>query len=192
MKNILIINGNPNKESLNAAMAWSYFEGANQSSKNVELIHLSDLEFDPNMHNGYNVKQELEYDIKLMQGKIKQADHIVWVFPHWWGSVPAILKGFIDRTFLPDFAFKYSVGSPIPKKLLRGKSSRMIITMDTPPFIYKFFFGAPVFNMMKKRVLKFSGFNPVKITTFGPVRTSKEKVRSNWIEKVYHLGVNLR
>lgn len=192
MKNILIINGNPNKESLNAAMAWSYFEGANQSTEKVELFHLSDLDFDPILPKGYGEKPELEEDLKMMQEKIQQADHIVWVFPNWWGGVPALLKGFIDRTFLPGFAFKYVEGSPMPKKLLKGKSSRIIVTMDTPPIIFRLLFGAPLYNMMKKRFLMFSGIKPVRITAFGPVRNSKEEDRKKWLDSVRKLGVGLK
>lgn len=192
MKKVLIINGNPNKDSLSAALAWSYFEGANQQTEKAELIHLSDLDFDPILPKGYSEKPELEPDLKMMQEKVKEADHIVWVFPNWWGSVPALLKGFIDRTFLPGFAFKYAEGSPIPVKLLKGKSARIITTMDTPPFIYNWFFGSPSHVMMKRRFLKFSGFNPVKITAFGPVRNSKEKLRKKWLDKVKQTGIQLK
>jgi putative NADPH-quinone reductase len=80
----------------------------------------------------------------------------------------------------------------MPQKLLKGKSARVISTMDTPPVIYKVLFGAPSYNMMKKRVLKFSGFGPVGLTAFGPVRNSKEETRTKWIEKVKKLGSELR
>jgi len=192
MKNILIINGNPNKESLNAAMAWKYFEGANQSTEKAELIHISDLDFDPNMPKGYSEKPELEPDLKMMQKKIQQADHLVWVFPNWWGGVPAMMKGFIDRTLLPGFAFKYREKSPFPAKLLKGKTASLIITMDTPPWVYKLFYGAPVYNMMKKRVLKFVGFSKIRVTAFGPVRNSKEERRKKWLKQIRKLGLEMK
>lgn len=139
MKKVLIINGNPNKDSLNAAMAYQYLEGANQSTEKAELIHLCDLNFDPVLHKGYQEKQEMEEDLLMMQEKIKSADHLVWVFPNWWGSVPALMKGFIDRTFMPGFAFRYVESSSFPQKLLQGKTAHLLITMDTPPFFLNMF-----------------------------------------------------
>ncbi len=64
-----------------------------------------DLNFNPNLEFGYRQRTKLEPDLIDAIEKIKKADHIVWVFPMWWYGYPALLKGFIDRTFLPGITF---------------------------------------------------------------------------------------
>ena len=58
-----------------------------------------------------------------MQQDILWADHLVFVYPNWWSTVPALLKGLIDRMFVPGFAFKYRENSPFWDKLLKGKTA---------------------------------------------------------------------
>lgn len=106
MKKILIINGHPDKESFNFALSESYKKGAEKSNATIELINIRELDFNPNLEFGYRKKSELEPDLLDAQAKLKWADHVVWIYPVWWSSVPAIMKGFIDRILLPGFAFK--------------------------------------------------------------------------------------
>ena len=112
MKNILVINGHPDKESLCAQFAQSYFNGASKLElANVGLIHLSELEFDPILKYGYRQRTDHEPDLQMAWQKIQAADHLVFVYPNWWGTYPALLKGFIDRLFLPGFTFDYQDSS---------------------------------------------------------------------------------
>ena len=126
MKKILIINGHPDAESFNAALAEAYKKGAIESGAEVKEIVVRELQFNPNLQFGYRKRTELEPDLLEAQAKIKWAEHLVWIYPVWWGSLPAILKGFIDRTFLPGFAFEKIENSVWWDKLLKGKSERII------------------------------------------------------------------
>ena len=99
MKKILVINGHPNPESLNHALASAYVNGAQFSGAQVEYIVISELDFNPNLRYGYQQRTELEPDLLSAWEKIQWADHLVWVHPVWWGGIPAIMKGFIDRLF---------------------------------------------------------------------------------------------
>lgn len=190
MKNILIINGHPDKESFCTHLALVYQKGAEISGATVTLINLCELDFDPTLHHSYNKRTELEPDLLSAQKAITDANHIVFVYPNWWGSYPALLKGFIDRTFLPKFAFKYRENSLLWDKLLTGRSARIIVTMDTPKWYYKWFFKSPGHHSMKKNILEFCGIKPVKITSFSPMKTANEAKRKTWIEKVESLGRN--
>ena len=140
---------------------------------------------------GYRIPYELEPDLQEAIQKIKEADHIVWFFPMWWYGLPALLKGFIDRTFLPNITFKYQKGKLFPDKLLKGKTSRMVITSDTVSWYHSLFMGKPVINQMKKGVLEFCGIRPVKTTYLGPVKSSTEGQRKKWILLVNKLGEKL-
>lgn len=192
MKNILIINGHPDRESFNWALAESYAKGAMMAEAQVEVINLIDLKFDPNLKYGYRIPYPLEPDLEEAILKLKEAHHIVWFFPMWWYGLPALLKGFIDRTFLPGITFKYQKGKLFPNKLLKGKTSRMVITSDTVSWYHSWVMKRPVINQMKKGVLEFCGVKPVKTTYLAPVKSSSLEQRKKWLYQLSKLGEALK
>ncbi|KLT67975.1 NAD(P)H-dependent oxidoreductase [Flavobacterium sp. ABG] len=192
MKNILIINGHPNSKSFNFAIADAYEKGALQSQASVESITIADLKFNPNLQFGYQKRTELEPDLLEAWKKIQKADHLVWVHPVWWGGLPAITKGFIDRLFLPGMAFEYKENSVWWDKLLKGKTAHIITTLDQPGWYYRLFYGRPSVNQLKKSTLEFCGVKPVKVTYIGIVKSANELQRAKWLQKVYDLGVKNR
>ena len=188
MKRILIINGHPDKESFCFGLGECYKKGAESVGAECKLVNLIDLNFNPILMHGYRERTELEPDLLKIQQDILDADHLVFVYPTWWGTYPALLKGLIDRVFLPHFAFKYRDDSLFWDKLLIGKTARLIVTMDTPSWYYSLIYRSPGHNSMKKTILEFCGIKPVKIITFGPVKTSDEKKRNNWLRITEKLG----
>ena len=192
MKKILVINGHPDKQSLCFELARSYKTGADSTGAKCNLVNLADLIFNPILTSGYRERTELEPDLVMMQQQILDCDHLVLVYPNWWGTYPALLKGFIDRVFLPGFAFRYRGNSIMWDKLLKGKSARLIVTMDTPAWYYSLINKSPGHHSMKKGILGFSGISPVKISSFGPVKPSSEGIRLKWIRKVEKLGEELK
>ena len=188
MKKILITLGHPNKESFGGSLAKSYREGALKSGAEVKELILADLKFDPILHRSYKEIQELEPDLVKAQELITWAEHLIFVYPLWWGTMPALLKGFLDRAFLPGFAFKYRKDSPFWDKLLTGKSARMIVTMDAPTWYNYWINGNAGPKAMKKATLEFCGIKPVKVTTIGSVKTLKTEQLKAWLEKVEKLG----
>jgi len=187
-KKILVIYGHPNLQSFNHALADAYVQGARNMGFDVTTLILSNLHFDPNLSGGYQKRTELEPDLLDAQQKISQADHLVFVHPVWWGSLPALLKGFIDRTFLPGYAFKYRENSVWWDKLLTGKTARIITTLDQPGWFYRLMFGRPSVNQLKKSTLEFCGIKPVKVTYVAIIRTSTEQKRKQWLTQVEMLG----
>lgn len=189
MKKILIINGHPNPDSFNFAIATEYEKGASASGAIVETITIAALNFSPNLKFGYQKRTELEPDLLESWEKIQRADHLVWVHPVWWGGLPAITKGFIDRLFLPGMAFQYRENSVWWDKLLKGKTAHIITTLDQPGWYYRLFFGRPSVNQLKKSTLEFCGVKPVKVSYIGIIKTAKESQRQKWLEKVYNFGL---
>lgn len=188
MKKIVIINGHPNKASLNFALAEAYKKGAEKSGAEVKEIVIANLEFNPNLQFGYQKRTELEPDLVKAWEIIQWADHLVWIHPVWWGGLPAITKGFIDRLFLPGMAFKYRENSVWWDKLLKGKTAHIITTLDQPGWYYRLFYGRPSVNQLKTSTLEFCGVKPVKVTYVGIIKTSDEKQRSKWISEIQMLG----
>ncbi|RKE82528.1 NAD(P)H-dependent oxidoreductase [Chryseobacterium sp. AG363] len=188
MKKIAIINGHPNKDSFNFGVTEAYRLGASEAGAEVREIVIRDLNFNPNLQFGYQKRMELEPDLLKAWEIIQWADHLVWVHPVWWGGFPAIMKGFIDRLFLPGMAYKYRENSVWWDKLLKGKTAHIITTLDQPGWYYRLFFGRPSVNQLRKSILEYCGVKPVKVTYVGIIRNSKDEQRTQWLRKVKELG----
>jgi putative NADPH-quinone reductase len=78
--------------------------------------------------------------------------------------------------------------SPRWDKLLTGRSARLIVTLNTPSWIYRWYFGRPGHNTMKKTILQFCGIKPVRITEVGPLKNSTDEKRQQWIAQIRALG----
>ncbi|OCA77026.1 NADPH:quinone reductase [Chryseobacterium artocarpi] len=192
MKKIAIINGHPHKESFNVGVVEAYKQGAMQAGAEIKEIVIADLNFNPSLQFGYQKRMELEPDLIKAWEIIQWADHLVWVHPVWWGGLPAITKGFIDRLFLPGMAYKYRENSVWWDKLLKGKTGHIITTLDQPGWYYRLMYGRPSVNQLKKSTLEFCGVKPVKITYIGIIRNSKEEQRGQWLQKIKKLGEKLK
>jgi NAD(P)H dehydrogenase (quinone) len=185
----LVILGHPSADSLCGALAEAYTQAALQAGKEVRQISLGDLQFDPVLHHGYAQIQPLEPDLLAAQQALLWAEHLVFVYPIWWGAMPALMKGFIDRIFLPGFAFKYRANSSQWDKLLAGRSAHLLVTMDSPPWYFRWINRMPGHYQMKKTILEFSGVKPVRISSFGPVLGSTFKLRERWLGEVRRAAV---
>lgn len=185
---ILLLLAHPAPSGLCHALAESYRKGAESAGHEVRFLSLGDMAFDPILHDGYHTIQPLEPDLVAAQEAIAWARHLVFVYPNWWGTMPALLKGFFDRVFLPGFAFKYRDNSPFWDRLLTGRSAHLLVTMDTPPWYYRWVFRMPGHNQMRRTILEFSGIKPVRITSFGPVRHSTLERREKWLAQAYDIG----
>jgi len=189
-KRILVILGQPQRQSFGAALAQAYAEGARASGAEVRELFLGDLKFDPAGAMNHSSPPALETDLVMAQEAIKWAEHLVFVYPIWWGTIPALLKGFIERVFLPGFAVNFRDNSPLWDKLLTGRSAHLIVTLNTPSWVYRWVYGRPGHNTMKKTILEFCGIKPVRITEVGPVRNSTDTKRKQWIAQIRALGVD--
>jgi NAD(P)H dehydrogenase (quinone) len=186
-KKILIVQGHPRRESYCSALAAAYKQGATEAGAEVREIIVKDLEFD-HIFEGDRQKSDLEPDLLKAQELVRWAEHLVFVYPNWWGTMPALLKGFMDRTFNSGFAFKYRSNSPWWDRLLQGRSARLIVTMDTPPWYYRLVVQQPGHHAMKNAILEFCGVKPVRISSIGSVRASDLRQRKKWLQQVKQLG----
>lgn len=189
MKKILAINGHPNKNSFNNALFENYIKGAEESGADVRKINVTDLPLENSLRACGT--EPISDEIKKVQADILWAEHIVFFHPVWWASFPAIFKCFIDQVFTAGFAYKYSKGNPIPAKLLKGRTAHIILTLNTPIFVYRYIFGSPSVRQLKNRVLSFCGIGPTKATYIGPLVDSTEEQRKKFLNKVYLLGKSL-
>ncbi|MFN8347062.1 MAG: NAD(P)H-dependent oxidoreductase [Spirosomataceae bacterium] len=193
-KNILLILGHPSENSFCKALLDAYQKGAEQAGANCQTLYLSRLHFNLNLSEGYKNGEAmpLEDDLIASQQQILQADHVVLAYPNWWGFMPALTKGFIDRVFLPGFAFKHHSGKLFPEKLLKGRSIRLLVTMDTPTWWFYLIYRASQYQILKDILFGYVGFDPIRFSTFGFIRKSTDKQRESWLKKVEKLGRQLK
>jgi len=185
---ILVILGHPARESYNRALAEAYLEGARSAEREVHLLDLGRLEFDPILRQGYGGSQPLEPDLRHARALIKHCAHQVWIYPGWWASPPALVKGFVERVLTPGFAFEYREDRPTPRPLLEGKSARIIVTSSTPGFYYHLFLLRSPDRVLRRSVLNLCGVRPVRVTHLARVRSVDQAKRESWLEKVRGLG----
>ncbi len=190
-KKIFILLGHPDKDTLNGTLASEYERGAEEVGHETRRMNLGDMQFDPILHKGYKAIQELEPDLISFQENVKWADHFVIFYPSWWSTMPALLKGLMDRVWLPGFAYHFTHGGNWWQKLLKGRSATMIVTSDTMPIIQRIMFGDTT-NELRKGILGFSGFSPVRVYKFGYLKHFRMWQSERMKRKVYDLGTKAK
>lgn len=191
MKNILVIKSHPREKSFCNALTDEYIKGAKKSGHKVKELNLKNFNLERYLKFKQNKILKLPQGLLKSQDLIKWSNHLVFSYPTWWGTPPALLKLFIEIIFQSGFAFKYNLNSNkvyVEKKLI-GKSARLIVTMDAPPIYNKIIYGDPGGKMMKRVILNFCGVKPVKKNYFGSVKLSTENKRKKWLNKMYNIGL---
>ena len=188
---IFLLLGHPDKSGFCGEIADAYESAARAAGHSVVRMNIGEMQFDPILHKGYRAKQELEPDLVTFQNEITTAEHVVIVYPVWWVSMPALLKGLFDRAWLPGSAFRYIKMSNGKRtifwnRLFRGKTSRIFMTSGTAPWLVRFLPGN-VNAQLKWGILWFAGFS-VRTTWFGPAENIPENRKSRWLKHVRDLG----
>ena len=187
---VLCILGHPRTDSLGGALCASFVEGARASGAEVRELAVAALSFDPDVHVPSPEDQAHEDDVRRVQSLIAWADHLVFVYPTWWGAMPARLKGLLDRCLTPGFAFRHRDDGTWDK-LLDGKTAQLLTTMDTPPWVYRFVHGSPGFRQLERATLGYCGVRAVRRTVFSPVVGSSAATRARWLERARREGRRL-
>jgi NAD(P)H dehydrogenase (quinone) len=189
---VLILDGHPDKNRLTSSLLAHYAQCLPPGAE-VQVTAIRDLQFDLNLRHGYMQEQAWEPDLKQLATAILACDHLVVGFPLWWGAEPALLKGCMERIFLPGFAFQYHKHDVFWDRLLTGRSADVLITLDTPLFYLRWILGNPVGRRWKHQVLGFCGFHPVRILYCGPTRRGHAaKKLSRWQRKIARAAATIR
>jgi putative NADPH-quinone reductase len=189
-KRILIIDGHPDSRADRYvhALSKAYFDGACRAGHEVRTILVSQLDF-PLLRTGEDFRDgQSPAAIQNAQKLLTWADHIVILFPLWLGSMPALLKGFLEQTLRPGFAFGESTHHGFPKKLLSGRSARIIVTMGMPALFYRWYFRAHSLKSLQRNILRFCGFRPVNACVVGEVEGMSSAQRGEWLARIQDLG----
>ena len=187
MARIAIIDGHPDPDRARFvhALADAYEEGARQFHS-VDRIDLATLDF-PLLRSATDWKEgKPPAAIQPAQEIIRHAGHVAIFYPLWLGDVPALLKGFLEQVLRPGFALGMGE-SGFPKRLLKGRSARIVVTMGMPAPFYRIFYRAHSVKSLERNILRFVGFAPVRRSLIGNVEKSRA-YREKWLETMRELG----
>lgn len=187
-KRIVVIQGHPDAENhhLLHAMADAYAESATAAGHEVRRVEVARLEF-------ALLRTQTDFETGAVppslagsQDDMRWAEHWVILFPLWHGAMPALLKGFLEHIFRPGFAMEYRKNG-FPRRLLAGRSARVVVTMGMPVLMYRWYFGALGLRGFERSMLSFAGIRPVRESLFG-LTFADEKKRARWLEDMRRRG----
>jgi len=194
-KHILIIDGHPDAKAGHYvhALSAAYRDGARLGGHRVRGIVVSELRF-PLLRTSEDFKGGMPTEtIRKAQEWLMWADHVVILFPLWLGSMPALLKAFFEQVLRPGFAFATAAGSLYPRKrLLAGKSARIIVTMGMPAWFYRWYFRGHSLKSLQRNILRSCGLKPVRACVVGAVESMTQAARGSWLLKIQRLGTRAR
>jgi putative NADPH-quinone reductase len=188
-RRIVIIQGHPDPAGrhLCHALADAYAQGAAIAGNTVSRIELAMLDIPLLRSQAEFETGSLPPSLNAARDAIVSADHIVLIFPLWLGTMPALVKAFLEQVMRPGVAFAYQ-RTGLPQKLLRGRSARIVVTMGMPAFAYRWFFFSHAMRSLNRNILGFVGMKPVRTTFFGMVAEADEAKRHRWIDEMQRLG----
>jgi len=189
-KRVVIIQGHPDAQTrhFGHALADEYAKGCEDGGHEVRRIEVARLDF-PFLRTKEDFEKGPPPDsIEQAQDAIKWADHLVILYPLWLGSMPALLKAFLEQVLRPGFAFEYQKSGGMAKKLLAGRSARIVVTMGMPAVVFRWVFFAHSLKSLQRNILGFCGIAPIKSTLIGSIEGMNDQQRMGWLDEMRGLG----
>jgi putative NADPH-quinone reductase len=191
VRRVAVIQGHPDPRGIHYcnALADAYAAGARGEGHEVRIIDVSRMDF-ALLRTAEEVRDAPPpAEIQDAQDTIRWADHLVFVYPLWLGTLPALLKGFLEQAFRENFAFSVeSCSKGRWKRLLKGKSARIVVTMGMPAMVYRVWFGAHGLKSFERNILAFAGIGPIRETLIGMVESRSQESRGRWLVRMQELG----
>ncbi len=188
-RRILIIQGHPDPDQrrLCRGLADAYAQGATDHGHTVARIDLAQLDV-PMLRT----QEEFEHgalpdSLQPAQAELLAAQHILLVFPLWLGTMPALVKAFLEQVMRPEVAFAYQQNGQ-PRAGLAGRSARLVVTMGMPVLAYRWWFLGHGLKGLERSVLRFAGIRPVRMSLFGMVDKASAARRQRWLDRMRALG----
>jgi NAD(P)H dehydrogenase (quinone) len=151
----LIIYAHPDNDSHSKITLQLVKEKLESKKEKYEILDLYAMNFNPVLSKEEIYSKTIMPDVTLIRQKIDESNHLIFIYPIWWNTMPAILKGFIDRVFSAGYAFQYYNG--IPKGLLVGKNATIFVSTGSNKLITFLFLGNRFKKAMVKDILGFCG-----------------------------------
>jgi len=188
-QHVAIVQGHPDPDGgrLCHALANAYAEGAAEAGHTVSRIDIAQIDFPILRTQADFIDGIMPPSLDAARDALVAADHIVFVFPLWLGTMPALVKAFLEQVMRPGVAFAYQENG-LPKKLLEGRSARLVVTMGMPVAAYRWFFFEHGLKGLERNVLHFVGIKPIRESLFGMVQNASESRRRGWLRRMKEMG----
>src|SRR5262249_17355487 len=159
------------------ALTDAYAAGARGEGHEVRIVDVARLNF-----SLLRTQEQFQHeapcqDIRDAQETIRWADHIVFCYPLWLGTLPALLKGFLEQAFREGLGRKMGEDGRGWTRLLGGKSARIVVTMGMPALMYRIFFGSHGLKSLERSILQFAGIGPIRVSLIGLVDSRSQESR---------------
>ena len=191
IKRIAVIQGHPDpaKGHLCHALADAYADGAAQAGFEVKRLDVASLDF-PVLRSPEDWTQNpVPEGLVEAKDALIQSDHLVLVYPLWLGTMPALLKAFLEQVFRPAMLGQGDAPSFDQwSTLMKGTSARVVVTMGMPASFYRFFYFAHSLKSLERNILKFVGIGPIRESLFDVVEAVSDDKRKQWTEQMRKLG----
>lgn len=196
-KRVLIIQGHPHGEAMGGgghfchALADAYAEGAASAGAKVARLDLGSMDMNM-LRDPAEFETEPPPAVRKAQIAVTEAEHLVILYPLWLGTMPAVVKAFFEQLCRNSFAIEMAKdGEGWPRRMLTGRSARVVVTMGMPAAAYRVFFGADGVKGFESGVLAMAGIKPVRETLIGLVGAMSPKQLAAKIASMRRLGEKL-
>jgi putative NADPH-quinone reductase len=185
---ILIVIDHPWPKSFNHGILKRVVEAVGKAGNEPDVLDLHRDGFNPVMSqkelSAYSRGAFLDSRVGDYQKRIEIAGHLVFIFPVWWEVMPAMLKGFFDKVFLPDWAFNERDASP---RLSHISGATVITTMGAPRIVH-----TSVEPVLCRGILKFSGVGEYRWFNLCDMPNTTLDERNGFLKEIeaHLLGLN--
>jgi len=150
---VLVVFSHPLEDSYGAALRDVVIQSLKEGGHTVDLCDLYREAFDPVL----SVRERRMYrdaasnadDVIEHVQRLRRAEGVVFVFPSWWYGMPAILKGYFDRVWLPGVAFDFGPQAIVPL-LTNIRLFGAVTTTGAPEWFTRFYVGNPSRKVMMR------------------------------------------
>ena len=191
----LIIYYHPHEGSFCSAIRDAVISGLEVGKHEYKLVDLGVDEFDPVMrakdlkafamagHIGEEGLEGVDPIVLKYMKKLRWAEHVVMIFPIWWMSMPAMMKGFVDKVIFPGVVYKMEGGNLV--SMLSGlKQVTIITTMNTPADVYKNMFNNSIEGSLIKGTFNKIGIHDIRWISLNMVKQVGDEKRWVWLDEI--------
>ena len=194
MKTLIIYN-HPHEGSFCSAIRDAVQSGLDTGGHSFKMINLDADGFDPVMHEkdlkafvqggklGEKGVEGVDPLVMSYVEKMRWAERIVMIFPIWWMTMPAMMKGFVDKAIFPGLIYKMENGKLV-SMLSKLKQVIIITTMNTPADVYKDTFGNSIEGSLIKGTFNQIGIHDIRWISLNMVKQVGDEKRWLWLDEI--------
>jgi NAD(P)H dehydrogenase (quinone) len=185
---VLVVLCHPRPDSLTAAVAQAFTVGAQHAGHKVELADLYTEGFDPCLGEedepDGNPDKQYSAAVRSEMARVDRANALVLVFPVWWWSIPAMLKGWIDRVW--NYGWAYG-----PRKLPHELGLMIGVAAAKLADFEKRGYDVALTTQLKTGVLDYCGVKSSKLELLCDSWSTDPTVQEALLERARLLGETL-